>query len=63
VEIWKVKECCDLEDGADLHFLVCLEEKKYKLFRGLGEFHGGYFNLVFSYFVSLYGGFFIPTIA
>jgi hypothetical protein len=29
---WKAKECCDLEDGANLHFLVCLEGKKLRCF-------------------------------
>jgi len=24
----EAEECCDLEDGANLHFLVCLEGKK-----------------------------------
>jgi hypothetical protein len=28
VEVWKSEECCDLEDGANLYFVVCLEGKK-----------------------------------
>jgi len=28
VEFWKAEECCDLEDGANMHFLVCVEGKK-----------------------------------
>jgi hypothetical protein len=28
VEGWKAKECCGLEDGANLHSLVCLEGEK-----------------------------------
>jgi hypothetical protein len=25
---WKAEECCELEDGANLHFFVCLEGNK-----------------------------------
>jgi hypothetical protein len=28
VEVYKAEKCCNLEDGANLHFLVCLEGKK-----------------------------------
>jgi hypothetical protein len=28
VEFWKADEWCDLEDGANLHFLVCFEGNK-----------------------------------
>jgi hypothetical protein len=28
VEIWKADECCNLEDGAYLPFLVCMEGRK-----------------------------------
>jgi hypothetical protein len=51
--------CCDLEDGANLHFLVCLEDGANLRFE---EFHGGYFSFIFSYPVSLDGGFFVPTV-
>jgi hypothetical protein len=27
VEVWKAEECCNLEDGAHLHLLVCLKAK------------------------------------
>jgi hypothetical protein len=63
VEFWKADECCDLEDGANMHFLVCVEGKKSQVFRGRGEFHKGYFSFVLSYFVSLDDGFFVPFIA
>jgi hypothetical protein len=35
VEVWKAEECCDLEDGAHLHFLVCLEGNKCRCFEDL----------------------------
>jgi hypothetical protein len=28
VKVWKAEECWDLEDGANLHFLVYLEGNK-----------------------------------
>lgn len=60
MEVWKAKECCDLEDGAYLHLLVCLERNKFPMFQEFGEFHGRYFSFVFSYAVSLDGGLFVP---
>jgi hypothetical protein len=33
VEVWKAKEYCGLEDGAYLHFLVCLKEKNLMCFK------------------------------
>jgi hypothetical protein len=62
VEVWKAEECCDLEDGANLHFFVCLEGKKSQVFRGFGEFYGGHFSFVFSYSVSLDGGFIVHIV-
>jgi len=41
-------------------FFLCLEGKKSWVFREFGEFHGGFFNFVFSYDVSLDGGFLSP---
>jgi hypothetical protein len=62
VEVGKVEECCDLEDGANLHFLVCLERNKSLVFQGFREFHEKYFNFIFSYSVFLDDGFFVLTI-
>jgi hypothetical protein len=43
VEVGKVEECCDLEDGANLHFLVCFKDLENSMK-----------NILTSFFRTLY---------